>query len=386
MKLSKRLFSPVAALLLIGVMAGLGRAAYIGHKDPDMPVFLSVYPDAKGTAIDDCATCHRTGEAPVPGDPLGRTAQVNSCDFCHAAMKMNNGKPLNTLNPFGREFMRHGRSAAALKGMAALDSDGDGVSNADEIAARTLPGDPDSVPSMPLAPSVTLTLDQMIKSLAVIDVPLFMNVSKSPDGDRYDDLRGFLLIDVLKAAGMSESATSVDVISVDGYAKTFTIEQLRVMYPQSAPVFGLGEKELGECWIVKYFAKGLVEGAPLPPAGVMLTYEMNGEPYDSAIMVPETGKLRGSGPLRVTGPQMIQPGPPDLSSKAPESCNDVVPRVYQYHRDGYEKNSDYCVKAVVALRVNPMPKGMRAPHWQPDAMKHISGRSLIVYGALDKKN
>ena len=36
-----------------------------------------------------------------------------------------------------------------------------------------------------------------------------------------------LLIDVLEAAGLTEEATSVDVISLDGYMTTFSIEQLR---------------------------------------------------------------------------------------------------------------------------------------------------------------
>ena len=250
--------------------------------------------------------------------------------------------------------------------------------------ARTLPGDPDAHPDLAIAPQRTLTLDQLKKRLPVYTTPQFMNVSKSPDGDRYDDLTGFLLMDVLIAAGVADFAESVDVIGIDGYAKTFTIAQLKQMYEQAAPVFGLGKSDLGECGWVQYNAARLVAGEPLPLAGVMLTFAMNGQDYEPAHMDPQSGKLRGSGPFRSAAPQMLHPGAPDQSSRADAACIAAVPEKYHYHKNN-EKNSDYCVKAVAALRVNPLPKGTRDPQWQPHAMNLIRDKSILVYGALKQQ-
>jgi hypothetical protein len=383
MRIIKTLLAPAAALVLIGVCAGLGLAAYKGHHEKDMPVMLQAYPDIAGTALDDCAVCHKRGPAPVPGDPAKRSAQVTACDYCHADMLAKGLDARGTLNSYGQAYLDAGRSEQALRGLESADSDGDGASNAQEIKDRTLPGDADDNKAAPTAPQRTLLLQDLQKRLPAYKVPLFMNVSKSPDGDRYDDLEGFLLLDVLIAAGMADNAESVDVISVDGYAKTFSIDQLRQMYEQAAPVFGLGEADLGACGWVQYNASRLVADEPLPLAGVMLSYAMNGAPYDPAALDPETGKLRGSGPFRSVAPQMRSPGPPDMSSRADAACLDVVPQVYYYKKNEYEKNSDYCVKAVVALRVNPLPAGARAPHWQPGAMKNISEQSIIVFGALN---
>ena len=48
----------------------------------------------------------------------------------------------------------------------------------------------------------------------------------------------------------------------------------------------------------------------------------------------------------------------------------------------FEKNSDYCVKAVVAIRVNPLPPGTMDIHWPEYAMKAIEGNSVVIFGAL----
>jgi hypothetical protein len=51
-----------------------------------------------------------------------------------------------SLNPYGSDIAEAGGSAAAaIAAVESLDSDGDGVDNATEIANCTLPGDPDDV-------------------------------------------------------------------------------------------------------------------------------------------------------------------------------------------------------------------------------------------------
>lgn len=89
----------------------------------------------------------------------GKDAQaVTSCTFCHA----QSGPP--KLNPYGksvREALKQAGTkmltAAILHALDNQDSDGDGATNAAEIAADTLPGDPASKPAGAPAPPVAVT-------------------------------------------------------------------------------------------------------------------------------------------------------------------------------------------------------------------------------------
>ena len=193
-------------------------------------------------------------------------------------------------------------------------------------------------------------------------------------------MRGFKLIDVLEAAGIAKGATSVDVLSLDGYSATFSIDQLRRTYIQAAPVFGLGKETLGECGWVRYEAANLKEGIPLPPANILLAFEENGRKYEPA-RINEQQRLLGNGPFRVVAPQMMNPGVPDISSRATEACIQKIPEKYRFHRD-YEKNSDYCVKAVVAIRVNPLPQGVMDIDWPQYAKKVSDEKSVVIFGNL----
>ncbi len=60
------------------------------------------------------------------------------CQVCHESAA---GGPLNS---FGDDFTSHGRSVGAI---SELDSDDDGFSNEEELAAGSIPGDPDSTPT-----------------------------------------------------------------------------------------------------------------------------------------------------------------------------------------------------------------------------------------------
>lgn len=63
---------------------------------------------------------------------------------CHACHTEGGGTPLNN---FGKAFKDNGKSAAALSKIAALDSDGDGFTNAIEAQAKANAGDKNSTPS-----------------------------------------------------------------------------------------------------------------------------------------------------------------------------------------------------------------------------------------------
>ncbi|MCS6775257.1 MAG: DUF2231 domain-containing protein [Chloroherpetonaceae bacterium] len=97
------------------------------HAKPDYPVKVkTVYQLGANTAIQKAST---------------------ACRLCHQ-------DDLSKYNPYGADiqkaFQRNGKPAlleAAMRSVEGLDSDGDGVTNIDEIRADTLPGDPKSVPS-----------------------------------------------------------------------------------------------------------------------------------------------------------------------------------------------------------------------------------------------
>jgi hypothetical protein len=371
----------VAAAMVLATVAGI--CAYKTHQEEDSALFFDTYPNLAGTKMDGCDACHSRVSGLPPGAASGKQVVLSSCDSCHRVTDYGRRKG-NTLTSYGRHYLDAGRNAAAFAAIASRDSDGDGDGNEAELKAGTNPGDPASAPDKKPAPQVTLSLNELTKKgIPSLVQTIFVNVTKSKDGDSYSDLRGFRLIDVLEAAGLTKEAKSVDVISLDGYITTFSIEQLRRSYPQAAPVLGLDSNTLGECGWVRYGAKNLKEGVPLPDANILLTYEVNGEPYPPASITSEN-RLTGSGPFRVAAPQMKNPGIPDLSSRATDACVKKMPAKFHYNRD-YEKNSDYCAKAVVAIRVNPMPAGTMDIDWPQLAAKAIEEKSVVIFGALKLK-
>ncbi len=78
--------------------------------------------------------------APKDGTALAKAG----CLVCHAKMP-----PGKDMNPYGADLARQGkmRAAAAFTAIEKLDSDKDGFTNIQEIAAGTLPGDPASKPA-----------------------------------------------------------------------------------------------------------------------------------------------------------------------------------------------------------------------------------------------
>lgn len=84
----------------------------------------------------------------------GSTIQKASCKLCHSTG--------TKLNPYGTDIKKAKDDAKSktvtpdiLKSVEALDSDGDGVTNIDEIKADTLPGDPASHPDKVATPAPT---------------------------------------------------------------------------------------------------------------------------------------------------------------------------------------------------------------------------------------
>lgn len=99
----------LAALLLVAVGVLLSRSTTASANFGDISNAETQYPGIVGSRIDTCALCHL-------------------------------GSPPN-LNPFGSDYLSHGRNTAALVAIQNLDSDGDGFTNLAELTALTFPGD-----------------------------------------------------------------------------------------------------------------------------------------------------------------------------------------------------------------------------------------------------
>lgn len=355
-------------------------SAYRGHADDrDINAVLSAYPALRNTPADSCATCHATGVVKrlSPGDGM---RDENHCDYCHAVFVRDKKDVRETLNRFGRDYLQAGRNAAAVSALGPKDSDGDGASNEAELKAGTNPGEPSSSPSLRLAPSRTLTVGAL-KSLApAVDQAMFLNSTKSRSGDGYSDFRGLVLADVLKGVGLLDSAESVDLLSADGYERTFTLAELRTAWPQGAPVMGLGKAELGACGWVTYASRRLEAGKPLAPARILLAFEENGQPLEKGRIEPETGRILGKGPFRAIVPQFVV-APPDLPLTADPSCSPKVAAEYRFHED-YDHNAGASQSAVVAVRVKPLPRGTRDIDWQRIATRLLAAEEVVFFGAV----
>ena len=208
--------------------------AYVGHEnDQDVRNFVQAYPKAAGTRLDDCLICHRSGVANTD-----TAREFSPCNYCHLIpfpnARYKTGLPEDyrgTLNPYGLAYAKAGRSVDALKTIAAADSDGDGASNAAEIAELRHPGDPASRPGQPLAPSVTLGWEK-IRSLPSTAQFMLMNTTKEPTDD-YVNYRGVPVRDLLAAAGVDlAGAAGITAFAPDGYAIDYSMDEILKPFPK----------------------------------------------------------------------------------------------------------------------------------------------------------
>jgi len=376
--------SAAVRLLLLAAAAvclmATGYSAYKGHADDrDVNALLAAYPKLKGSAMDSCATCHRSGAVQDAGTP-GKMRRENHCDYCHVIHVEQKRAASETLNRYGLEYLAAGRGADAVKSLANKDSDGDGFSNEREFLQGTDPGTPGSNPSARIAANRIYTAAQIRAMSPVVRETVFVNTTKSRSGDAYNEYLGNRAFEVLQAVGIAAAADSVDFISLDGYEKTFTIDELKKGWPQGAPVMGLGEPDIGPCGWVRYSAPGLAAGRALPAAGILFAFEENGKKLETASLDPQTGRITGSGPLRLIVPQ-FRISPPDLGQRADPSCPGKLDEPYRFHED-YDHNGGKCSSAIVAIRVNPLPEGTRDFAWETVREQFIAAEKVVVFGAL----
>ncbi len=376
MKAGRILWLMVLALIGTVVTLTAALAAYSSHQnDQDVNNFLAAYPFAKSTKLDDCALCHKSGK-------IG-SKFYGSCDYCHQVYgtQESHGDILATLNPYGLAYKNAGRDEQALIDIEGMNSDGDGYTNIQEIQALTFPGDGKDYPGLVPAPAVGMNFERILKLPGYSEF-LLLNASKSQDF--YARYRGVRIMDLLKYAGVSKTATQITVFSPDGFSQVFPIDApdpqtdpLTVQYDVMGP-YPYGTY-YGGLDFVEYPAipRCLDDGDRIPDKLYMLlAYMRNGDPLTPGKINPETLKLDGEGPYRLIPPQKIA-GSPDRPAAAPgEGLN------YDPSKD---HNAGFSARTVAAIRVDPLPAGTTDFNWYEGGWNLVDRAKLVIYGAINPR-
>lgn len=355
----------VSLLLLVAVPV---TASYKAHNsDADASLFLQAYPSAAGTKLDNCYLCHT-------GGTVG-SKWLDSCDYCHSiyGFKPPHGDISQTLNPFGTAYHTAGRNLDAFSSIADLDSDRDGFTNEEEILAGRLPGDKNDNPNVEEAPAVIYTREKL-RQLPV--TTQFMAVDTAKSGDFFTTYTGVDMWQLLLDAGIRDDATDITVFAADGYSRNFLVSDLKKSYPQ-------GSFYNKYPWISFPLLTSYSHGQLLPgDLHYLLAYDREGFPLlESKIVAGSDGKssLDGEGPYRFISP-LTEPVVPDRSQWSID--RDDPPYPYNPNRPVI-RNGDYCIKVVVAIRVNTETNKSYQYDWSGRAWEMVEKGELVVYGALN---
>jgi hypothetical protein len=398
-----RIFSVAFLTLLTVVLTTSAWAAYSAHQnDTDINNFLTVYPFAKSTKLDDCALCHKSGK-------IG-SKTYGSCDYCHQTYKTQepHGNILDTLNSYGLAYNGAGRNQAALNAIAGIDSDIDGYLNSVEIQALTFPGDAKDYPGLVPAPAIGLNFERILK-LPEYSEFLLLNATNSRDF--YARYRGVKILDLLKYAGVSKNATQITVFSPDGFSQVFPIDapdpqtdaskvQYDVLgpYPHGYYYGGLDFVDYG------IIPGCLDDGDRIPDKLYMLlAYMRDGDPLTPGKINPSTLKLDGEGPYRLIPPQKIVGNPgqkencpgtnydcwtagPDRPAppKPPQTPPPPVKDGYDYDSNK-DHNAGFSARTVAAIRVDPLPAGTTDFNWYEGGWNLVDKAKLVIYGAINPR-
>ncbi len=353
----------MAACTLVSLSVGQSFSAYHHMGEIDSGNFLAVYPEKAGTKLDSCNLCHSGGS--YVDDNTKKTVTLGSCQWCH--YKTEYGKkstPENleaTLNLYGLHYRLAGRSATAVQNIAGQDSDGDGYTNADEVAAVRYPGDPADDPTKVPAPYRVFTREQLLQMPQHRQFQL-MNASKSDD---FYALYSGVTLESLLDDLLLESATGATAYAPDGFS------QYHPLYPDSAPalyhVFGdypsaeyyynsaadmAKNPSTGWCRYDAPSAAGRSNGDPITNADglkLLLAIKRDGQNLTTGVLTLQN-KLDGEGPFRVVPPQKL-PGQPDQRSTVKDWTG-----VWPYNVNA-DHNAGFSTRSTTIIKVEPLPEG-----------------------------
>jgi len=382
-------------ILIIGcgvgvLVAATANAAYHHMGEIDSANFLATYPERAGTKLDSCNLCH-SGGSYTSG---GKTTTYGNCQWCHYkyGYKEPHGNIDDTLNPYGLDYKLAGQSAAAVQAIASLDSDGDGYTNADEIAAVRYPGDPADDPTKFPAPYRVFTRGQLLQ-MPQHSQFLLMHASKSDDF--YAQYSGVTLESLLDDLLLG-SAMGTTVYAPDGFS------QYHPLYPDASPslyhVFGdypasayyynatadlAKNPTTGWCRYDAPSAAGRANGDPIVnPEGLklLLAIKRDGENLTTGVLNTQN-KLDGEGPFRVVPPQKM-PGPPDQRSTAPTTPAGGGSWVWPYDVNA-DHNAGFSTRSTTIITVEPLPEGTTDISVLEAGWPYVDEAKIVVYGAID---
>jgi len=382
--------SVIIAIASIFSIALVCYAAYQHMGEIDSGIFVSAYPDTAGTKLDSCNLCHKGGSY-VSG---GKTTTLGSCQWCHYASnygKIENYDYSETLNAYGKDYFGSGRSEAAIKDIHNLDSDGDGFSNAVEIAALRYPGDPNDDPTKVAAPSKVYTRAQ-IEAMSQHTQFLLMNASKSTDN--YAQYTGVPMENLLKPL-LLPSATDVMVISPDGFSQThpfnydpaLNVYYVNGLYPSANFYYNTQADVLinpttGWSDYSAPSVAGRVNNDPIDNSAglkMILAFKREGQ-YLAPGVLNIQNKLDGEGPFRVVPPQKVA-DPPDQRSTA-TNAQDPGSWVWPYQPNG-DHNAGASTRSTTILKVGPLPEGTTDIDLLEAGWNYIDQNKIVIYGAIN---
>ena len=366
--------------LWIGMMAAPVWAAYSSHQnDLDIGNFLTVYPFAKSTKLDDCVLCHPGGSV----TQNGKTTSYGSCDYCHITYGLQAPHGNVPLNAYGQAYKDAGRNQNAIKSIESADSDGDSFGNLVEINALTFPGEKKDYPGLSPAPVVVMNLERILK-LKGYSQFYFNNGTKSADW--YARYYGAKMSDLLKQVGISSGATQITVFAPDGFSKTFPIDAPDPQTPPNIQYDVMGTYPSGYYYggldFVEYgYDPGYPDGYKIPDKLYMLLgYMRDGDPLTKGKLNPDPQNpgrlvLDGEGPYRLIVPQKVAGSPDRPSTSAPKGDG----WDYDANKD---HNSGFSVRTVTAIRVEPLPAGTTDFSWTEGGWNLVDQGRLVIYGAI----
>ena len=393
-----RMCSKLAAVILFFVLAAMpliSTAAYkhAGDAENDAAIFLTVYPEAAGTKLDNCALCHGGGKYTDP--KTSKSTAMGSCQYCHAITSYGEiaGQYAATLNSYGSDYESHGRRDASLRAIEAVDSDGDGFSNLSEIAAIRYPGDSRDDPTKVIAPFRIFDKTQL-EAMPQHTQFMLMNTTKS--GDYYAELSGVVMEDLLNAAGIRPDATKIAVYAPDGYAINHPITDdpantgasyapyVKGTYPHANYYYDAVANKAYGGWC-DYNSPGNTDrsnGDLITVEGglrMLLALRADGKDLVPGYLDSSNKLATGTeGPFRTITPQKLA-GPPDQPS-----TNSNASLIWPYDKYG-DHNAGFSTKSATIVKVEPLPAGTTDINVLEAGWNYVDSGKIVIYGDIDPR-
>jgi len=385
----KKFAAVTGAVFMVMLTVSVVLSAYHHEGENDSQHFVAQYPDKAGTKLDHCALCHTGGQ--YEKKP-GKMVSLGSCQWCHHSYGYDgSGNIMDTLNSYGTDYLVNGRNQSAVVAIADKDSDGDGYSNAAEIAAVRYPGNANDDPTKVPAPSRVYTKAQLE---AMTQHTQFMLMNTARSGDFYAQYTGVPMEDLLKDAGILSSASGITVFAPDGWSDYHPLDidadpelfHVNGVYPEAYYQYneqadtalnttdGWCDYGAPSC-AGRSYLDSIVNADGLK---MLLAFKREGQDLEQGVL-GDDNRLSGEGPFRVVPPQKA-PSPPDQGSNA--ANQDVV---WPYDYD-WDHNAGSATRSATIIRVEPLPEGTTDIDLLEAGWQYVDEGKIIVYGAIADTN